>query len=77
MTINHGVRSVAFGLLGFAFNAWWLTIAVMSFGVILGAWLGTRLRQYVPQTNFEAVFKWVVTALALRLIILTVLEMKA
>jgi uncharacterized membrane protein YfcA len=49
----------------------------MSFGVILGAWLGTRLRQYVPQKNYETVFKWVVTALALRLVILTVLEIKA
>ena len=77
MTINHGLRSVAFGLLGFAFHAWWLTIAVMSCGVILGAWLGTRLRQYVPQTNYETVFKWFVTALALRLVILTVLEIKA
>ena len=77
MTINHGIRTVAFGLLGFAFNAWWLTITVMSLAVIIGSWLGTRLRQSVPQTNFEAVFKWIVTVLALRMVILTVLEMKA
>lgn len=77
MTINHAMRTVAFALLGFAFNAWWLTITVMSIGVIAGAALGTRLRQYVPQKNFEAVFKWIVTALALRMVVLTVLELES
>lgn len=75
MTINHGVRTVAFALLGFAFHVWWLTITAMSIGVVAGAWLGTRCRQYVPQKNFEAVFKWIVTMLALRMVILTVLEL--
>lgn len=77
MTINHGIRTIAFGLLGFAFNAWWLTITIMSLAVVVGSWLGTRLRQSVPQTNFEIVFKWIVTLLALRMVILTALEMKA
>ncbi|MDG1013309.1 MAG: hypothetical protein P8N99_10855 [Luminiphilus sp.] len=77
MTINHGLRTVAVALLGFAFNAWWLTITVMSVGVIAGAGLGTRLRQYVPQKNFEALFKWIVTALALRMVVMTVLELES
>ena len=77
MTINHGLRTVAFALLGFAFNAWWPTITVMSVGVIAGAGLGTRLRQYVPQKNFEALFKWIVTALALRMVVMTVLELES
>jgi uncharacterized membrane protein YfcA len=49
----------------------------MSLAVVVGSWLGTRLRQSVPQTNFEIVFKWIVTLLALRMVILTALEMKA
>ena len=56
---------------------WWLTITVMSVGVIAGAGLGTRLRQNVPQKNFEALFKWIVTALALRMVVMTVLELES
>ena len=75
MTLNHGVRSVAFSLLGFAFAPWWKTIVIMSGATIFGAWLGTRLRQRLPQSNFQQIFRWVITVLALRMIWLTVHEL--
>ena len=76
MTINHLIRSVAYGLLGFAFPPRWQTITVMSVGMIGGAWLGTRMRKPLPQEVFERVFKWLITILALRMVCLTVLEVR-
>lgn len=67
MTLNHGIRGMAFGLMGFTLGAWWLWVAVMSVATLLGSWLGTRLRSRVPQRNFVGLFRWVVTLLALRL----------
>jgi len=75
MTLNHGVRAVAFALLGFAFAPWWKLILGMSVASILGAWMGTRLRQLLPEGNFNQIFRWVITVLALRMIWLTANEL--
>ena len=74
MMINHGIRAIAFTLLGFSLAAWWEVILSMSVGMIVGAWLGTRLRQFLPQRNFMLMFKWLITVLAVRMLVLTVLE---
>ena len=49
MTINHVIRSIAYGLLGFAFAPWWQTIAAMSVAMVVGSWLGTIVRHRIPQ----------------------------
>jgi uncharacterized membrane protein YfcA len=72
MTFNHGMRAVAYGLLGFSFIEWWDAIAAMSATAMLGSWLGTRWRQYLPEHNFVTIFKWVISLLALRMIWLAV-----
>lgn len=77
MTINHVIRSFAYGLLGFAFAPWWETIAVMSLGMVAGAWLGTKVRQRVPQGFFEQAFKWLITVLAVRMVSVTLSEVAA
>ncbi len=48
----------------------------MSTGMIGGAWLGTRMRKRLPQEVFERVFKRLITVLALRMVCLTVLEVR-
>lgn len=68
MTINHLVRSFAFGLMGFAFLSWLPLIIGMVAGSVAGSWLGTRLRAYLPQRDFQFAFKVLVTLLALRMI---------
>ena len=67
MAVNHGIRGIAFGLVGFTLDAWWLWVIAMSVATLLGSWLGTRLRVYVPQRNFSGLFRALVTLLALRL----------
>ena len=72
MSCNHLLRIFAFGVMGFAFADYlWLTLG-MVVAVIAGSWLGTRLRRYVPEGNFQLWFKVLITLLALRMIGLVV-----
>jgi uncharacterized membrane protein YfcA len=41
---------------------------------VLGSWVGTRLRSHVPQLNFQRIFRWMVTLLALRMIALPLMQ---
>ena len=68
MMINHGVRVIAFSLLGVAFASWWEVIVAMSAGSVAGSWLGTLLRKRVPAANFFAIFRWMITLLAVRMV---------
>jgi uncharacterized membrane protein YfcA len=74
MTINHLVRSFAFGLMGFTFFAWLPLVVGMVLASVAGSWLGTRLRRFLPQRNFQLAFKLLLTALALRMILLTLYQ---
>lgn len=75
MTINHCFRLLAFVLLGFSFVAWWKLLSAMIVAGVCGSWVGTRLRNRVPQLNFQRWFRWMVTVLALRLIILPIMSL--
>ena len=43
----------------------------MVIAVTLGSWLGTRLRRFVPEINFQFWFRVLVSLLALRMILLS------
>ena len=73
MCINHSLRLTAFFVLGFAFSPWWLLLCGLIGASVAGSWLGTRLRGRVPQINFQRWFKILVTLLAMRMIVMTVL----
>lgn len=75
MTLNHAIRVAAFIALGFSFAAWWPLLSGMIVAGILGSWVGTRLRHLVPQMNFQRLFRWMVTLLALRMILLPVVSL--
>lgn len=77
MTLNHGIRAAAFGLMGFAYAQWWPVIVMMGVSSIVGAWAGTQLRQRLPAGNYARVFRWLITLLAVRMVVMTVLEMKS
>ncbi len=72
MSSNHLLRIVAFGFMGFAFADYLLLMLGMIAGVVAGSWVGTRLRQFVPEGNFQLWFKLLLSVLALRMIALTV-----
>ncbi|CAA0087784.1 Uncharacterised protein [Halioglobus japonicus] len=70
MTLNHAMRVAAFVAIGFSFASWWPLLSGMIVASIIGSWVGTRLRRFVPQVNFQRLFRWMVTLLALRMIAL-------
>ncbi len=70
MSANHLLRVLAFAAMGFAFSQYgWLLLGMIA-GVIVGSWLGTRLRQFIPELNFLLWFRLLVSLLALRMIAL-------
>jgi uncharacterized membrane protein YfcA len=75
MTLNHALRLAAFIAIGFSFASWWQLVCAMVAAGILGSWVGTRLRAYVPQVNFQRWFRWLVTLLAIRMIVTTVMHL--
>ena len=77
MVLNHLSRTVAFTLMGFTFAPWWREILVMTLATLPGAYLGTRLRYLVPQHNFARIFRWLISLLALRMILLTFVSQSA
>ena len=74
MSLNHVFKMLAFAALGFSFAPWWQLMLAMAVAVIAGSWVGTRLRVYIPQRNFQRLFKTLVTLLAVRMIALPFLS---
>jgi len=73
MTINHCLRVLAFVAIGFSLAAYWQLVCAMVVAGIAGSWVGTALRGHVPQLQFHKWFRWLVTLLALRMIMLPLL----
>lgn len=74
MTVNHALRMAAFTLLGFSFAPWWQLLLGLVTAVIVGSWVGTRIRPMVPQIDFQRWFRMLVSLLALRMILLSLLN---
>lgn len=69
MSISHTCRVTAFTLLGFSFVDWWLELAILCSGAVLGSWLGTQIRPYIRQEIALTLLKGILTILALKLIV--------
>jgi uncharacterized membrane protein YfcA len=68
MTMQHGVKIVAFGILGFAFTEWVPLIAAMIATGFLGTATGKKVLERLPERVFAIGFKTVLTLLAVRLL---------
>jgi uncharacterized membrane protein YfcA len=68
MAIQHGLKVVAFGYLGFAFGDWLPLIGLMIAAGFLGTWAGTRLLETLPQAMFEKILRVLLTIIALDLL---------
>lgn len=68
MGIQHALKIVVFGILGFAFSEWlWLIAAMMLAGVI-GTYAGSQVLHRLPEKTFAIGLKWLLTFLALNLL---------
>ncbi len=66
--IQHGLKVLVFGYLGFNFADWLPLLAAMIVSGLLGTWMGTRLLEKVPEDWFKVILKWLLTILALDLL---------
>ncbi len=69
MSLVHAGKLVVFMLLGFVFTDYWRLILVMVLAASLGSWLGVKLRAYVPIAWLQRLMPWLLTAIALNIII--------
>jgi uncharacterized membrane protein YfcA len=68
MVVQHGLKILAFGLLGFAYASWAVLLAAMIVSGVMGTWVGTRLLDNIPDGTFRLSFKIVMTLLSLQII---------
>lgn len=69
MTAMHLLKVLTFELLGFAFAPYLQLIAGMTAGAVLGSWVGTKLRPFVPEQLFRHGIRILITLLALRMLV--------
>lgn len=68
MSIQHLLKLLVFGWLGFAFHDWVaLTVAMIASGMF-GTWAGLHLLAKIDNVQFSRIFRWVLTLMALRLL---------
>ncbi len=67
--VAHTAKLVAFTLDDFSLRDHVDVIAVGCVGVTIGSWIGTRLLGKIPEARLALLFKVVLTALAVRLIV--------
>lgn len=67
MSVQHGIKVLAFGLLGFAFGPYLPLLAgLLAFG-LLGTWAGGKLLARLPEDVFRRGLRMILTVLAARL----------
>jgi len=68
MTLQHGLKIIAFGVVGFAFGPYLPLLAgLLGFG-FAGTFLGRLLLNRLPERSFRIGLKAILTAIALRLL---------
>lgn len=67
MLLQHLTKAFVFGVAGFMFRDWLALILIMVAAGLVGTWLGLRLLHRLSEHRFDALFKWALTLLALRL----------
>lgn len=61
MVVQHALKTIAFGVLGFAFAQWSMLVLAILVAGFLGSWSGTRLLRAMPEEKFKAGFRAVLT----------------
>ncbi|MBN8933033.1 MAG: sulfite exporter TauE/SafE family protein, partial [Rhizobium pusense] len=68
MVVQHGLKILAFGLLGFAYAVWAPLLAAMIGSGVLGTWVGSQALDNIREVKFAITFKIVMTLLSLQII---------
>ncbi len=68
MSLSHGLKLVAYGIIGFKFSDYSTLLICMVIGALIGSFLGTLLRKNFSNRRFSQVLKILLTVMALRMI---------
>lgn len=68
MSVMHLLKILAFGIIGFVYTEWMALILLMIVSGYVGTLSGKALLAQLPEALFAKLFKYVLSALALRLI---------
>lgn len=76
MFVQHGMKILIFGVLGFAYGEWvWLMAAMLVCGLV-GTWLGTHLLRRMADEVFRQGFNVILTLVAVYLLIAAGLDVR-
>ena len=76
MVAQHGLKSLAFGALGFAFAHWAAIIAGCLLAGFAGSAAGTRFLREMGERDFSRGFRFLLTAIALYLLAVAALDVR-
>lgn len=68
MSLQHGLKIIAFGFFGFQFGLWMPLLLTMVASGLVGTWLGERWLAGRADEGFHKVLNWLLTAMALQLL---------
>lgn len=68
MSLSHGLKLLAYGIIGFKFNQYSVILACMVTGALIGSFVGTLLRRQISNRWFSQILKILLTVMALRMI---------
>jgi uncharacterized protein len=68
MSIQHALKIIAFGILGFSFADWWPLLVAMIASGFAGTLVGTALLNRLPEVWFKVIIKTFLTLIALDLV---------
>lgn len=68
MTVQHGLKTIAFGFLGFAFSEWAGFVALLIVAGLAGTWAGKAVLNRLDDRLFRAALNILLVLLAARLI---------
>jgi uncharacterized membrane protein YfcA len=73
MTGVSAIKILIFTAVGFPFSAHAGLLCALVVAVFAGSWSGTRLRQRIPEQSFTRILKILLTLLALRLVLISLI----
>lgn len=68
MTVQHLMKAVAFGIIGFSFTDWLPLVVAMIASGLAGTVMGTKVLDRMSEATFSFVLKWMLTLIALDLL---------
>lgn len=71
-TLQHLLKIIVFGFLGFVFSDYALLLVCMVLCAVLGSWTGRFLLGKVNEELFKKLFKWGISLLAVRMIVIAI-----